>query len=329
MDSVHDETRFAYALALWDRIEQLSTDRPASLTLVLLVAVVLTLTQRWPDLVMVTALLGWSTSYLPTWQLFALCVLATGLYMVRLRNERSSTVAAPDSVATHDSLSRRPRAASDPERKLERVFEGYLRSLVCGSSSSIEVTYIPCGIPSNGPIAISSSTAGSSPAKMVFKVMSPEFYTRFAHYAHDSEAIFSELAESETIWVDRPDLLTDVFLKKGSPTLQAQGIVDFLCFELIRKLRKRPPVIRNGRAEEGAGTTYRKDIRGFRISSMDAYVLGQDDKQLKRTYQNTILALFLADRLFGGSYLAFKTAALIARVGLCVVTAVFVTDLLD
>ena len=104
-------------------------------------------------------------------------------------------------------------------------------------------------------------------------------------------------------------------------------MIDFAYFELIRRLRKRPRKIKRGIARTGPSSVRKSDIRGFRISSMDAYVLSRDDKQLRHMYRSTVLKLFMADQIFGGSYTAFEVAALALRLGLCWATAVFVTTL--
>jgi hypothetical protein len=138
---------------------------------------------------------------------------------------------------------------------------------------------------------------------MTLTILDPVFFTRFVHYAHDSEAIFSELTENNTIWVDHPELLPDVFLKKGAPPLQAQGFVDFACFELVRKLRTRPRSLGQSAQPTSVDGKSISDIRGFRISSMDAYVLAHAGKRRKQAYRNAVLGLFVADRYFGGSSL--------------------------
>ena len=139
---------------------------------------------------------------------------------------------------------------------------------------------------------------------MIFEILTPEFYTRFVRYAHDSEAIFSELTESRTISVDRPELLPDIFLKKGSPPLHAQGLIDYVYFELIRKLRRRPRNPMQSSQAASAGRTSISDIREFRMSSMDAYVVAQHDDRIRQAYRTTVLKLFIADRYFCGSYRA-------------------------
>jgi hypothetical protein len=144
--------------------------------------------------------------------------------------------------------------------------------------------------------------------QLTFKVLSPAFYTRFVHYAHDSEAIFTELSEARTISVTPTGLLPDVFLRKASPPIHSRNVIDFICFELIRKLRSRP------RSLQPPESTLRTDIRAFRLSPMDAYVLRQPDDNLRRSYRSTVLKLVMANRYFGGSYRAVTFALFAFRV---------------
>lgn len=69
------------------------------------------------------------------------------------------------------------------------------------------------------------------------------------------------------------------------------------------------------------------DIRGFRISSMDAYVLAQDDDGVRRAYRTILIRLFVADRAFGGSYMAVTLVLVAVRLTLWCIAAAFVADL--
>ncbi|KAI8725209.1 hypothetical protein NCS52_00091500 [Fusarium sp. LHS14.1] len=212
------------------------------------------------------------------------------------------------------------RLADDIEKQLEDVFRQYLRHLVQQSPSPITVRYTPGGVVGATEEVFSSSsvTGSSTTAESVeIKVLTPVFYSRFVHYAHDFEAVFSELAESSTLWVDKPELLPKIFLKKASPPLHASTPFDFLCFQLIKRLRSRPEKIERPltSADPASTTSQGLDIRDFRMSSMDAFVIEQGDTTLKKSYRAAVLRLFFADRIALGNTDLLGIMELGARVG--------------
>ncbi|KAI1467805.1 uncharacterized protein F4812DRAFT_377122 [Daldinia caldariorum] len=199
------------------------------------------------------------------------------------------------------------RHANKAEVQLEPLFRRYLRYLVEQSPESLTVRYVPCGIP-DASIETMVSTPGReepvSAKELEFKVLTPAFYSRFVYYAHDFEVIFCELSESNTIWVSNPKLLPRLFVKKQPPPpFQTANYLDYACFMAIKELRQRPERIERPLTSSQAKSTTRpqKDIRGFRLSSMDGYVLSHEDDKSRRAYINSVLALFLADRIALGS----------------------------
>ena len=202
------------------------------------------------------------------------------------------------------------RLADSDEATLEAAFRAYLRHLVEHSLGPLILTYTPSGIANSAEEIYQSprATADDSGAdRLEIKVLTPSFYPRFAAYAHDVEGIFCELAESCTIWADKPDLLPKVFMKKPSTPLQAKKVTDFISFKMIKNLRRRPEVIKRPltSAETSSQSLQQpgvqvQDIRGFRMSSMDAFIIGQEDSKLKTEYRNALVRLFIADRFFFG-----------------------------
>ncbi|KAH8670938.1 hypothetical protein BX600DRAFT_495739 [Xylariales sp. PMI_506] len=203
------------------------------------------------------------------------------------------------------------RRADDNESQLELVFRRYLRYLVSQCSTSLAIRYIPSGIANaqaeiiKSPLAEKENTTEEVP-EMELKVLTPVFYSRFVYYAHDFEAMFSELQDNCTICVSRPDLLPKLVLKKPAPALHTSSYLEFSKFKLIQKLRKRPQRIErpltSSQSPTGPPGTYTKtDIRDFRLSSMDGYVLAEEDAETKTSYSSTVLKLFLADKLALGS----------------------------
>ncbi|KAJ4133593.1 hypothetical protein NW768_005181 [Fusarium equiseti] len=222
------------------------------------------------------------------------------------------------------------RLANDVEKSLQRIFRKYLCSLVERSPMPIVVCYIPSGDPEvseevmRSPSAIDSD---ESTNEIKIKILTPIFYSRFVHYAHDSEAIFCELAESHTFWTDRPEQLTKIFLKKGSPPLHSPSFVDYVWFKIIKSLRRRPRKIERPltSADKPSPPNTGIDIREFRMSSMDAFVLEQEDDTLKKAYRTAILRLFVADRVTLGSTTSLGMMELLGRVGMSWALASLIT----
>lgn len=221
------------------------------------------------------------------------------------------------------------RHADSAEEQLEIPFRKYLRSLVQQSQAAVAVKYVPSGIPNaDTEMMLSPSAKTRSDGTLLagvgmteFKVLTPSFYTRFIFYAHDLEALFSELRESCTIWVSQPDILPKILFKKPQPALKTRRPLDFVLFEAIRCLRRRPEqIVRPLTSSQTLGnpptTTSVKDIRDFRISSMDAFIMRQEDRGLRKRYTNLVLKLLLADRLAFGSLLLVDTAILLLQMWL-------------
>ncbi|KAI0853086.1 hypothetical protein F5Y00DRAFT_250841 [Daldinia vernicosa] len=199
------------------------------------------------------------------------------------------------------------RHADKIESQLEPLFRRYLRYSVEQSSKLLVVRYIPCGV-TDAPIETMISTLAKKSSnctdKMEFKVLTPAFYSRFVYYAHDFEAIFCELNENNTIWVSNPQLLPRLFVKKQPPPLfQTTSYLDYGYFMAIKNIRQRPERIQRPltSCQISWTTQSQKDIRGFRLSPMDGYVLAHEDDKSRRAYRNSVLTLFMADRIAMGS----------------------------
>lgn len=223
------------------------------------------------------------------------------------------------------------RSADSIEKALEGVFRKYLKSLVEQSSTPVVIRYTPSGdveVPEaiiRSPLATESCESAN---EIRIKVLTPAFYPRFVHYAHDSEAVFCELAESCTFWTDRPEQLTKIFLKKGSPPLHAPSLVDYAWFQSIKRLRRRPRKIERPltSVDKPSWSTTGVDIRDFRMSSMDAFVLGQKDASLKKAYRSAVVRVFVADRIALGSTALLSMMELLGRVGISWVLASFIAQ---
>ncbi|KAG5978310.1 hypothetical protein E4U55_006250 [Claviceps digitariae] len=227
------------------------------------------------------------------------------------------------------------RHATATERVLETAFRSYLRFLVVQCRKPLVVRYMSSGITGSvDEVLASPSCTDNNKAcqTLQLKVLTPRFYTRFVHYAHDFEAIFTELTDSGTIWTDQPHLLPDLCLKKASPPLHAASAVDYVYFKGIQHLRRRPsPIPRVSTSADPPATarTVVEDIRDFRISSMDAYILQHADSKLRILYRSTVLRLLAADNYFLGSLDLLSIALFVFRSGLAWLSVTMVCHAID
>ncbi|KAI2463479.1 hypothetical protein F4781DRAFT_123942 [Annulohypoxylon bovei var. microspora] len=199
------------------------------------------------------------------------------------------------------------RHADKAERQLEPLFRAYLKHLVEQSRLPLVVKYIPSGI-ADAPVELLMSTQtrkNPSLAETIeFKVLTPAFYARFVHYAHDFEATYSEMNENQTIWVSQPGVLLMLFAKPMLPLpLEIPSYLDYIYFIIIKNLRRRPERIERPltSSQTGSATHPKKDIRGFRLSSMDEYVLTHEDSESRQAYRVWVSRLFIAERIAMGS----------------------------
>ncbi|KAM0458954.1 hypothetical protein ACHAO4_002342 [Trichoderma viride] len=212
------------------------------------------------------------------------------------------------------------RLADDTESRLEPIFRQYLRFLVEQSPNPLTVKYVPSGIRESGEetfISCKAPRQSEQAQSMEIRILTPVFYSRFVRFAHDFEAMFSELAENHTIWVDEPELLPKLFLKQQPPPLHVSRFADFVYFKLIQKLRRRPARIVRPMtsADRAKPMTNAEDVRSFRISPMDAFVLGHSSKETRGSYRSLLVRIFVADRLFFGMTEIVYALELIGRFG--------------
>ncbi|KAI0186376.1 hypothetical protein EV127DRAFT_346295 [Xylaria flabelliformis] len=205
----------------------------------------------------------------------------------------------------------------EAERGLELVFRNYLRYLVKQSSLSLRVRYVPASALNTTDEEMLSTAAEGKPDSarhLEFRILTPKFYLRFVYYAHDFEAMFCEFSENRTIWLSEPALLPKLVLRKPSPLLSTASYLDYAYFTAIRKLRKVPRKIERPLASGQIGTAQAlKDIRGFRLSSMDGYVLAHEEDKTRYLYRHLVLKLFIADRIAWGRIDVLSLVALCFR----------------
>jgi hypothetical protein len=200
------------------------------------------------------------------------------------------------------------RHADATEQALEAYFRKYLRYLVESSTSALLVNYKAAGLKesSNETFMSDLAQSDSSAAKTLeLKVLTPVFYSRFVYYAHDLEAFCSELTESETIWLSDAALLPQLLLKKPLPLQSITNWVNYGCFKAIQGLRHRPTPIENPMRSVDVvndnGCEKKSDIRAFRLSAMDGYVLTKCAYEEQAGYRSQVLRLFMGDLVAFGN----------------------------
>lgn len=329
MDGVDEDSLVGQLLSIWDFVEE-RTIRSGSVSLLgVLLAPLLLLYRWWLDVLAIVSLTAWwglgqTVNTLDhgweRWGPAALAAIGVALVTVLLwqLQSQSTVLKASPSALVQTSSGRKSRPANGLEKTLERAFHSYLEHLVKSSRKPVTVVYYPSGTDAPKSIlrtrdGVQNDVREDEKATVTLKVLTPDFYTRFVHYAHDSEAIFSEMTDSRTVQVDHAELLPDIFLKKASPPLRASGLIDSLAFETLRRLRRLPRDLSPDTTKHNVPQTSRSDIRGFRISSMDAYIIQHADDALREDYRSAILKLFIADRLFGGSLVNMEITLLVVR----------------
>jgi DUF1365 family protein len=200
------------------------------------------------------------------------------------------------------------RHADTTEQVLEESFRSYLRYLVKSATSRLIVTYTAAGIldASEETMISESGKDKESDARILeVKVLNPVFYSRFVHYAHDLEAFFSEFHESGTIWLSEPSVLPELVLKKPRPPYSIPNLINYLCFKAIQNLRRRPAPIEDPNTSSGvtkqSAVEKKSDIRAFRLSAMDGYILAESTLVEQKKYRTEVLKLFISDRIAFGS----------------------------
>lgn len=191
------------------------------------------------------------------------------------------------------------RRATTSETLLEGVFREYLDYLVDQSTKALVVKYVPGGTGWDPEVLRSPrAKSGEAAGELEFRVLTPAFYTRFVHYAHDFEAVFAELRESSTISISNPELLPDLLLKRPPSAVSTGSLADYLYFRAIRWLRRRPPPPSRPRdAPESQGATSAVDIRELRLSSMDGYVLSEAAAGVRAGYRAVVARVLFASVL--------------------------------
>lgn len=212
-----------------------------------------------------------------------------------------------------------PRQADHSEKILEQHFRSYLRYLVEVAETPLQVRYTAAGIQDFEPEVMTSSSVqlqSSGVEELNFKILSPTFYTRFVHYAHDLEAFSSEFFDNQTIYLSNPSLLPKLIIRAPLNTQAINSRTSFYFFKAIRKLRQLPPRLQvPGKQGYLPEPTSKKDIRNFRLSAMDGFVLSECEESEEKSYRMEVLKVLLSDYISFGMMQILDVQILAMRCG--------------
>ncbi|KAI9670504.1 MAG: hypothetical protein M1817_004371 [Caeruleum heppii] len=202
-----------------------------------------------------------------------------------------------------------PRQETIIESRLEPYFRRFLQHQVAYSGLPCTIKYVP-SITAQKSIEISGlppSSVSKDPVNhhhIEFKVLSPAFYSRFAHYAHTMEAFSQEMLstrdENKTVWVSDPKVLPKLFATATGRNPRQRGFLNRWRWELVRYLRVLPAEQSYPSEEKPVDHTSRIDIRHLPLSSLDNFVAEDCSPTEASAYRSALLRLFLAERLAWG-----------------------------
>lgn len=229
------------------------------------------------------------------------------------------------------------RRATSVEESLELCFSKYIESLVWRSERPLSVKYYTSGLLSSTERIFTSLNCNDSESGddsknhdiLELRVLTPAFYSRFFHYGNNLDGVHTELSIHRTIWVDKPELLPCVF-GEMSITTRSMSFPDLVFSMLLIRMRQRPPRIILDSTSGDPRRTDRVAVESKEstMSSMDAYIMLNESKELKRRYQWATFRQLIADRYFMGRVAILDRIMDIARVGIawvCIKSWAYVT----
>jgi hypothetical protein len=186
------------------------------------------------------------------------------------------------------------RHASETEVFIERIFREYLRYIIESSEQKISLRYIPTGTPEAEEEIITSPSAAQpnidKTQHVEFRVLSPSFYSNFAHYTADSHSAFqSELARA-TISLSLSLSLSPLIFNPRNLTPAPLGFLEKLYWLAIRCLR---PALTSPQPRPSNNPAQN-------LSEFETFILTRTPSQIQRSYKSKILKLFLAEHLAFG-----------------------------
>jgi hypothetical protein len=244
------------------------------------------------------------------------------------------------------------RTHTSSEGIMEAFFLAYISYLVDSASSPLRVTYTPAGGLGTSIILTSKDiTQEQEPKELTLRVLTPAFYTRFAHYAHTTEAFDREglhtTPQNQTLVIENaehlPILLGSSALSSSPANLKK---LDQYRWHLLQRLRSPPPASAYPDTHtELHDLASVSDIRRLPLSPLDKFVLSNfanDEKyvttattqlskydsttfppsssiSLRDIYRSTVMKIFIADTYLFGFEGLIGVADLMVRIFLVVV----------
>jgi hypothetical protein len=245
------------------------------------------------------------------------------------------------------------RTHTSSEAIMEAFFLAYISYLVDSASSPLKVTYTPAG-GLGTPIILTSKdiTQDQRPKELTLRVLTPAFYTRFAHYAHVTEAFDREALhttpQNQTLVIENAEhlpLLLGSLAPSSSPAMKLKTL-DQYRWHLLQRLRSPPPASAYPDTHtELHDLASVSDIRRLPLSPLDKFILTDfaneeryavmaatqlskhepttfspsSSLQLRDVYKNTVMKIFIADTYLFGFEGLISMADLMVRVFLVVV----------
>lgn len=225
------------------------------------------------------------------------------------------------------------RTQTSFEAIMEAFFLAYLGYLVDSAASPLKLTYTPAGgLGTSIVLSSKDITKDQEPKELTLRVLTPAFYTRFAHYAHTTEAFDRESLhtspQNQTLVIENPEHLS-ILLGSSAPSPVTSNLdtLDQYRWRLLQRLRSPPPATAYPDTHtELHDLASVSDIRRLPLSPLDKFVLSNfaDDgkyaaiaakqlfkhepttfppsssSSLRDVYRNTAMKIFIADiYLFG------------------------------
>lgn len=188
-----------------------------------------------------------------------------------------------------------------------------LEYVASGTNCKRKETFYP---PSN-----TVSLENPLPGELELKVLTPLFYSTIARYSHITEIFSAEMLHCDnkqrTFWTSDPEKLLRLFSEKHISELEDGAKVTSqktpIRWSVLRFLRRSPqPRVSPSESQtpHPRGTIY-QDIRSFRLSALDQFVLRQCNVRQSRAYRRAVTMLLLSD------YIAFGISELISALDVC------------
>lgn len=145
--------------------------------------------------------------------------------------------------------------------------------------------------------------------ELEIRVLTPAFYSRFAHYAYIAEALDRECVftdeKNRTLLISRPELLPLLLEKSISaepqewPTVRRSWL-DELRWNMMRKLRCAPAPPAYDVPSPSNGQVTMEDVRSLPFSELDEHARSFRAHQPVGQYRRIVTKLFLAQRFAFG-----------------------------